>query len=42
VTDAGRLADSAEASFNGALWRIPLGRAGQPVARGAIAAAGLA
>ena len=40
VTDAGRLADSAEASFNGSLWRIPLGRAGQPVARGAIAKAG--
>ena len=36
VTDAGRLADSAEASFNGSLWRIPLGRPGQPVARGAI------
>jgi gluconolactonase len=42
VTDAGRLADSAEASFNGALWRIPLGRTGQPVARGASIEAGLA
>jgi gluconolactonase len=41
VTDAGRLADNAEASFNGALWRVPLGRTGQSVVRGVVDAAGL-
>jgi gluconolactonase len=38
VTDAGRLADSAEASFGGALWRVPLGVPGQPLVRGAVGA----
>jgi gluconolactonase len=38
VTDAGRLADSAEASFRGTLWRVPLGVAGQPLVRAAVGA----
>ena len=36
VTDAGKLADDAEAAFNGTLWHVPLQHAGQPVARGVI------
>ena len=40
VTDAGRLADSAEASFGGMLWRLPLGVPGQPLTRGAISMVG--
>lgn len=36
VTDAGVPADSADASYGGALWRIPLGRAGQPLTPGRI------
>lgn len=36
VTDAGRLADSAEASSVGALWRLPLGAAGRPLIRGTL------
>ena len=38
VTDAGRLADSAECSSAGRLWRIPIRASGQPLLRGAIVA----
>jgi gluconolactonase len=36
VTDAGRLANNAEPSLNGTLWRVALGRAGQAVQLGRI------
>jgi gluconolactonase len=36
VTDAGVPADSADASYGGALWRIDLGRTGQPLHPGRI------
>lgn len=36
MTDAGVLADSADASFGGQVWRIPLGAAGLPTWTGTI------
>ena len=36
MTDAGVPADSADPSFGGALWRISLGVAGQPLHPGTI------
>jgi gluconolactonase len=40
VTDAGVTADSSDASYGGALYRIALGRTGQTLTRGRIASAG--
>ncbi len=36
VTDAGAVAASADASFGGQLWRIPVGRPGLPTWTGRI------
>ena len=36
VTDAGRLANNAEPSLDGTLWRVPLGRSGQHVQHGRV------